>query len=111
MLRRMSVREYRAHKLEGFENMIYIGRKFGGFKESVLKNKFKIGKDGDRDEVIRKYRVWLWEEVKKRGDVWRELRRIQEMMRSKDVYLICWCMLNEACHGDVIIRCIEWMNK
>jgi len=42
---------------------VYIGR------PSLLGNPFKIGKDGTRQEVIQKYGIWLWEQIKRRGAV------------------------------------------
>ena len=42
---------------------VYIGR------PSLLGNPFKIGKDRTRQEVIRKYGIWLWEQIKRRGAV------------------------------------------
>ena len=49
------------------ENKLYIGRNSYGQKGSVLQNKFKVGKDGSRSNVV------------------------------------------EACHGDVVKNCVEWM--
>lgn len=82
---------------------IYIGR------PGILGNPFAIGRDGDRAEVIRKYRMWLWEQVKARGRVFAELLRIKRMAECGDVYLICWCA-PKACHGDVVKACIDWMS-
>jgi len=65
---------------------IYVGR------PSVLGNPFAIGRDGDRTEVIGKYRVWLWEQVKARGEVFKELVRIRKKAEAEDVYLVCWCV-------------------
>jgi hypothetical protein len=68
------------HKGEG----IYIGR------PSLLGNPFVIGKDGDRAEVIAKYRIWLWGQVKARGAVFNELVRIKRLAERGDVSLVCW---------------------
>jgi len=100
-------------KVEGFlgRGKIYIGRgnisyALGG---SVLQNKFTIGKDGKRADVISKYRKWLWAEFNKREDVYRELVRIAEKVKAGEkVQLACWCKPLD-CHGDVIKKCIEWM--
>ena len=81
---------------------VYVGR------PSVLGNPFAIGKDGDRDEVIRKYRVWLWREVKARGKVFAELVRIKKLTENGNVNLICHCHPLK-CHSDVVRACIEWM--
>src|SRR5262245_58764119 len=46
---------------------VYIGR------PSLLGNPFRIGEHGTREEVIAKYRVWLWRQIQRRGSVYREL--------------------------------------
>ena len=63
---------------------VYIGR------PSKWGNPFEIGKDGDRMEVLRKYRMWIstqqlpFEELK--GKV-----------------LGCWCA-PLPCHGDILME-------
>jgi len=42
---------------------VYIGR------PSPLGNPFKIGRDGTRDEVVARYREWLWRQIQRQGDV------------------------------------------
>lgn len=97
-------------------NWIYIGRKWKDLPGSVLQNKYKIGRDGTREEVIEKYRQWLWKEVKKGmkgegGKVWEVLNYIKEDVKEgKQIFLMCWCK-PKACHGDVVKSCIEWMIK
>ena len=81
----------------------YIGR------PSALGNPFVIGRDGNRDEVIAKYRVWLWGEIKKRGAVYNELLRLAKLDIDGEVTLVCYCK-PVPCHGDVIIKAIEWLN-
>lgn len=65
---------------------VYIGRptKWG--------NPFLIGKDGDREEVVRKYREWLLTQPQLIEDARNELR---------GKVLACWCS-PQACHGDVL---------
>jgi len=67
---------------------VYIGRpsKFG--------NPFEIGKDGDREEVIRKYKGWILNQPELVEDAKRELK-------GKD--LVCWCA-PLACHGDILLE-------
>jgi len=86
---------------------IYIGR------PSLLGNSFKIGKDGTREEVITKYRVWLWQQIQEQGDVYQELHRLAEIARSGDLYLICWCKQpgqEIGCHGDILKAAVTWIN-
>ena len=94
------------------EVFTYIGRKndFYGFEGSVLANR-KRDNGMSRDESIERYRVWLWEEVKKKGEVWNELvRLVEKLKKGEDVVLGCWCK-PKRCHGDVVKSCLEWMLK
>lgn len=69
---------------------IYIGR------PSPWGNPFTIGKDGTREEVINKYREWIYTQPEL-------LAHVPEL---KGKTLGCWCA-PQACHGDVLIELIE----
>ena len=72
---------------------VYIGR------GSVWGNKFVIGRDGNREEVIEKYRIWFEERIEKDDD----FKKRTLGLRGK---LGCYCKpLN--CHGDVIKKYLE----
>lgn len=82
--------------LEKELDTIYIGRAFGPFKQnSKWGNPFIIGKDGNRDDVIAKYKAWIQTQP--------EL--LASLHELKDKTLICWCA-PEKCHGDVLIGLI-----
>lgn len=74
---------------------IYIGR------GSKWGNPFVLGKDGDREEVITKYKSYLWKEIR--------LGRItnKDLQELKGKRLGCFCKPKE-CHGDVIASAAEW---
>ncbi len=57
-------------------------------------NPFKIGPDGSRDEVVRKYKFWLLSQPELVEEVKRELA-------GKN--LVCWCV-PKYCHGIVLFR-------
>jgi len=65
---------------------VYVGR------PSPFGNPFVIGRDGDRETVIRKYRAWLVAQPALVERVRRELA---------DKVLGCWCA-PAPCHGDVL---------
>lgn len=67
---------------------VYIGRptKWG--------NPFVIGQDGNRHDVVQKYREWILNYPELISDAKREL---------KGKNLVCWCAPAE-CHGDVLIE-------
>ena len=74
----------------------YIGR------PSPLGNPFIIGKDGDRTEVISKYKRWLLLQLARPSKAKDELNRLIELYNErKELVLICWCA-PAPCHGDVI---------
>ncbi len=66
---------------------VYIGRGNG----SIWGNPFKIGEDGNREEVIQKYMEWLLTKP--------EL--ILKIGELKNKVLGCWCH-PLPCHGDVL---------
>jgi RNA recognition motif-containing protein len=65
---------------------VYIGR------PSDWGNPFVIGKDGDRTDVIQKYRNWIMRQPEL-------LSRAKKELRGQRI--ACWCK-PEACHGDVL---------
>jgi hypothetical protein len=66
---------------------IYIGR------PSKWGNPFEIGKDGTREDVIKKYEEWIMTQPKLLAD----------LPELKGKVLACWCS-PAACHGDVLSR-------
>lgn len=72
---------------------VYIGRPARGLPGSKWANPFRIGRDGDRAEVIAKYEAW----VRTRPDLMAALSELEGKI------LGCWCA-PEACHGDVLVR-------
>jgi len=74
---------------------VYIGR------PTVFGNPFAIGKNGTREDVIRKY-----EEYARKNP---SLLNFISLL-TKDCVLACWCSPN-ACHGDVIIKLWKEMHE
>jgi hypothetical protein len=70
---------------------VYIGR------GSAWGNPYVIGKDGDRAEVIEKYRKWALEHRRNGPAHW------LDRLVGKD--LVCFCA-PLACHGDVLLEMI-----
>ena len=65
---------------------VYIGR------PSKWGNPFEIGKDGDRETVICKYREWVVTQP----------RLMAALPELRGKVLGCWCA-PQACHGDVLV--------
>jgi hypothetical protein len=73
---------------------VYIGR------PSLFGNPFKIGRDRDRDQVIKKFKDYFYRRLEvdstfKRG-----------VLNLKGCRLGCYCK-PDACHGDIIA---EYLN-
>ena len=66
---------------------IYIGR------PSKWGNPFIIGRDGNREEVIEKYRDWILSNINLMND----------LTELKDRALGCFCK-PKPCHGDVLVE-------
>lgn len=69
---------------------VYIGR------GSKWGNPFKIGIDGDRNKVIKKYHIWII----KQPELMSSLHELDGKI------LGCYCR-PKVCHGDVLIYLIE----
>jgi hypothetical protein len=65
---------------------VYIGR------PGPWGNPFLIGRDGDRAEVVRKFRDSVTPEL---------VLRVVKELKGKD--LVCFCA-PKACHGDVLLE-------
>lgn len=70
-------------------------------RPSIFGNQWVIGKDGTRDEVIEKYKMWLYEKVE--ND--KEFKR--EVLKLKNSTLGCFCRPENRCHGDIIQEYID----
>ena len=90
----------------------YIGRAGRGRAGSPLANPFHIGRHGTREQVIARYRSWLWQNIQSGNrEVMAELRRLLALARRPEgVQLLCFCA-PLPCHGDVIARTLEWLDR
>jgi hypothetical protein len=91
----MEVKRIQRKRSKGWKmppNAVYVGRptKWG--------NPYKIGVDGNREEVIAKYREWLKKKLE-------EDPTFLDPLKGKD--LACWCPLNKPCHADVILEFLK----
>lgn len=77
---------------------VYIGR------GSRWGNPFKIGPDGDRLEVILKYRRHLWQCLREGSVTQNDLLSLQGRT------LGCYCA-PKPCHGHVLLMAIAWAER
>jgi hypothetical protein len=70
------------------QGAVFVGR------PSKWGNRYVIGRDGTREEVIRKYELWLL----RHPEIMAEMR---EKLAGRDV--VCFCA-PLPCHGDIILK-------
>jgi hypothetical protein len=93
MIKVVNIRNYKG-------KMVYIGR------GSVVGNKFIIGKNGDRKEVIKKYEIDLMNEDRN-SERWKFIEILKSRhVKGENIVLGCYCS-PLACHGDIIKKIIE----
>ena len=74
---------------------IYCGR------GSIFGNPFVLGRDGNRVEVIKKYKEWFYHTIK-------DPIFLKEVQKLKGKRLGCFCKPDKSCHCDVIC---EYLNN
>lgn len=67
-------------------------------------NPFVIGRDGDRVEVVRRYRRWLWEKIQTEPGFGEAVRNLH----GRD---LCCCCAPAACHGDVLLAAAAYLSQ
>jgi hypothetical protein len=83
--------------IESFD--VYIGR------GSIWGNPFVMGRDGDRDEVIEKYELWLLGHISAPGNPEKPtLTKAKQELKGR--VLGCFCK-PKNCHGDVLVKILE----
>ena len=70
-------------------------------RRSEWGNPFKIGQDGNREDVIKNYRQHLFNRVQ-RGDL-----SLQSLASLDGKTLACWCV-PKNCHGHVLAKAAAW---
>jgi Domain of unknown function (DUF4326) len=77
---------------------VYIGRpgRWG--------NPFVLRAESEREDVLEKYRVWLWNEIREGGF------SLEELSELSGKVLGCWCA-PKTCHGDVLLRAAQWAEN
>ena len=66
-------------------------------------NRWRVGRDGTREEVIARYRADLWRRIRS-GEV-----SLEELAELDGCWLACWCE-PLPCHGNVLARAAAWAS-
>ena len=92
--------------VNSFDERKVDGEVINIMRPSILGNTFNMSSEDEREISVRKYYHYLREEFKKKEEVYQELIKIVEKLKSgKDVYLVCYCA-PMLCHGDVIANAV-----
>jgi hypothetical protein len=95
------------------QQKVQIGdRVIGIMRGTALGNPYRISGKIDRMESLKKYRVWLFERIKS-GDsaVLKALFEIKTLNDSGYRVKLECCCSPKKCHGEIIIRAIQWMDS
>ena len=65
-------------------------------------NSFRIGVDGSREEVLRKYITWVMQKLS-------EHPYFLAPLRGKN--LACFCKMTEPCHADILLELANGENS
>ena len=85
---------------EELEGMVSIMR------PSIFGNPFIIGKDGDRDEVVEKFKTYFLDKVANDPTYRQALFELYES--GDDIYCCC---SPQRCHGDYIVNFYKMYKK
>lgn len=81
----------------------YVGR------PSALGDPFVVGRNGSREEVIAKYRRWLWARLQEPDSPQeRELPLLLARAAAGELELLCWCH-PLPCHAEVVRWALVWL--
>lgn len=69
-------------------------------RPSFVGNPYEIGRDGTREEVISKYKIWFYNKIK-------DITFRDRVLKLHNKRLGCWCK-PLACHCDIIV---EYLNN
>ncbi|MCP4539461.1 MAG: DUF4326 domain-containing protein [Chloroflexi bacterium] len=98
---------------------VYVGRtrrvgKQYHYALHELANLYYVGEHGTRDEVVEKYRCWLWNEIQSDRGPTRVTMALGWLLEHHNMHgkltLVCHCA-PAACHCDVIKACLEWLTS
>lgn len=84
----------------GRGGVLFIGKERYPKYSSVFANPYKIGKDGSREEVINKYKIYISNKLNKDNLL------VNKLISLKGKTLGCWCH-PEYCHGNVLLELID----
>ncbi len=69
---------------------------------TIWGNPWVIGFHGERDEVLKQYKLYLFDKMKK------EPRFCDKLVKLHNKTLCC-CCFPKPCHGDILLAAAKWL--
>ena len=115
VIRMKGILNFNGARESEIEDVVYIGRNLnmGGWrlKKSKWHNPYKVGVDGDIDEVLIKYENYLKTKIYDKNDskmygVIEGEFLMDDLEELNGKILGCWCKKKgyEKCHGDILVK-------
>ncbi len=89
---------------EAFEHAHVVNNTVLVDRRTKWGNRWRVGRDGTREEVIARYRADLWRRIRA-GEV-----SLEELAELDGCWLACWCK-PLPCHGNVLARAAAWASQ
>lgn len=70
-------------------------------------NPYKVGRDGGAEECVRKYAAAMFRYTHAEGsieDLLLDELTLDDLASLRGKNLACWCLLDQPCHADVLLR-------
>jgi len=79
-------------------------------RKTIFGNPYMIGRDGTREEVVKRYRQYMHDKYNEGGEYMRKMNSLAVLVANRTVHLACWCV-PEDCHGREILRFVLELNR
>jgi len=87
-------------------NAVYVGRG----RHSALGNPYQLESEALRDNIVQRYRWWLWEKINSRDErVCKELAKLVVHYNTTGELILAYWGYPKNCYVQVIAHCVEWL--
>jgi Domain of unknown function (DUF4326)/YspA, cpYpsA-related SLOG family len=70
-------------------------------RSTIFGNPYEIGKDGTREQVIERFKLWF-------AHLLKDKKFVNELEKLRDRKVGCFCKKEESCHVDIIV---DYLNN
>ena len=114
MIKRICIKDFNYREFGNWdEDMVYIGRRnisylpkeISHHPSSSWGNDYVMTRYSERADAVNSFRIQLWHLIKSDPDA------INRLISLQNKTLVCWCKENQLCHGDIIIKAVNYYVK